>query len=105
MCRPKRLAAQKARFILPQSLRSRAARQTAALALAALLSLASAQWAHADDKPTAINLAQVSTRETGHGGIFSEARFGVMAHDVGVFGKNKEEGADLDLEPRRHRRQ
>ena len=48
--------------------------------------------------PSQIRLAQADSPRTAHDGILAEARLGLMAHDVGVFGTSKEDGVDIDLD-------
>ena len=45
-----------------------------------------------------IQTAKHKADSDGLGGFLSEMRIGVMAHDVGAFGRNKEEGPDINAE-------
>jgi lipid A 3-O-deacylase len=45
-----------------------------------------------------VQSAAKETDDDGLGGFLSEVRIGVLAHDIGAFGRNKEEGPDVNAE-------
>jgi lipid A 3-O-deacylase len=72
---------------------------TLLLSTLALSLTAGAVWADGlPPKQPPVQLAQTKSSEKMGYGILSELRLGVMAHDVGVFGRQEEDGVNANVE-------